>query len=357
MEDLPHDPPVAPTNDARRPKWRRRFAISLVALFVLAGVSIVVANYLRPQTYTSEAWLMISKRQVLLLPSPFDDDHEQFVKNQFEIIRSPRLLKPLAASSALVETPELAGEGDIPAALARQLKIRQAGQSDLYIVSFTSVSPEKAEVVVKAVVDSYLQFHQQQQGHQGNQIIVLLKAVADARHREIAQLRHQLRDKSIAATGKDPFVPQTQSESDQSELFLRELQVQVVKQLVEQELLAAQILVAEARQTGAGDNGETNEEELQALKDKQAVIAAQVKALQKNIQSVLTARKQFTGDTTDLELLRSKLASVTAVHDALNNRILAVITEQKAPSRVALFKEADRPVEPDPRRWEFWRGR
>jgi len=48
---------------------------------------------------------------------------------------------------------------------------------------------------------------------------------------------------------------------------------------------------------------------------------------------------------------------VTAIDDALNNRILQITTEQSAPPRVQLFKEAMRPVEPDPRWWELWRDR
>src|SRR5436189_6221112 len=92
-------------------KFRRRVAISLIVLLLFAGASIVVANYLCPQTYTAEAWLMINEGPVpLLAPAILTDEREQFVKNQLEIIRNPALLTPLAANAAIVETPELAGE-------------------------------------------------------------------------------------------------------------------------------------------------------------------------------------------------------------------------------------------------------
>jgi hypothetical protein len=337
--------------------WRRLVfwagAVCLVAL-----LTTVVIELLRPATYTSEAWLMISRRNrpLLLQPAQYQDPREEtFIENQVEILRSKRLLEPLAAIPEIMQTPELAGERDVPAAIGQRLKIKHVGKSDMYAVSFSSVSPQHAQAVVKGVVDAYLSLHRSTEANHFASQVEALKKQGDARYREMSQLRDQVKTKAILVTGVDPFAPAQAEPPDADQELLKELQKEWVRQLVQQQLLAATIAASKQEQTSSSGTDESSSGELEANNAEYSAGEARVKGLEQKIASIRASQKQYTGESLDLEFLRSKLAAVTEVHDAIHKRILALTTEAGAAARVDLYQEATLPTAPDQRWWEIYR--
>jgi uncharacterized protein involved in exopolysaccharide biosynthesis len=356
MNDPPR-PPAAAASTTRGKSFLRGLVFWLSTVCLIAVLAVVVAELLRPATYTSEAWLMIRRQRVWLLQAPDerDGDEESFIENQFAILRSSSLLEPLASNRQVAETPELAGEKDVAAAIGRRLKITQRGKSDIYSISFTSVSPEHAHAVVQGVVNAYVSYHTTAEAMRSQRRIEALKRQGDARFREMAQLREQVKTKAILLTGVDPFQPERDEPLDADREFLKELQKELVRRLVQQELLAATIAAGSHQEPGSRSAGHAaSSDKLQAAQSEYASGHATVKALQEKIAALRASQKHYTGDSLDLEFLRSKLAQVTEIHDAIHQHILALTTEQGGEPRVEVYAEASHPSAPDRRWWQLY---
>src|ERR1700752_2453036 len=83
------------------------------------------------------------------------EDPQKFVQNQIELMRSPMVLDPVCSESAIANTPELLRELDPVAFLRNNLRIRNQGGSDYYVIEFTSQSAEKASLIVNRVAEEY----------------------------------------------------------------------------------------------------------------------------------------------------------------------------------------------------------
>jgi receptor protein-tyrosine kinase len=388
------------------------------------GAAIALIYFHKPQ-YTADAWLMIREHQPVVLTAASFADSKKFIQNQIEIIRSPKLLGPLASKPEIVATPEFVRELDIAEALARRLSIKSKNNSDLYVVSFTSESPEKAEIIVREVVDAYLRHNEDLEMRQNETIVQLLKRQADDRYREMSALRADVRQMSIDLTGVDPFAKgRDGNDETRQQSWLANLQSQVAQAAVERDILTAKLKAKEAEvappePSAAIIEAELNSQEsylyqvakIQAMEKrekefqnrgknaaavhaykqlqadlvveraaldklkadlaadiKQAIITRQhaaaeseklsLRAQQQDVEARLAslggqiekeikARKEYTGETLDLEFKRAKLAQVSEMHEMIHARMLTVSTENDAPERVTLFKEATKPVHPD----------
>jgi len=314
-----------------------------------------VVWFLRKPTYTADAWLLIKERSDVVLKS-LDLDTKQFVSTQFEMIRSPQLLGPLAQNPAIRATPELQHESDVALAIGRRLQIKQRGQSDIYIVSFTSNSPEKAELIVKEVTEAYVAFYSKRESEQDNRIIRLLEENRAQREAEMRRLRENLKSLSLQQTGIDPFRVYPLGNELSGTATLPRLLDMMIQYEVDQEVLAAQIKEAEERHAGdktASESEKPNADKLTALKLEYAECSLRLKIVKAKVKEAVRSGKQYTGESLELESLRSKLQQITKIHDELVGRILAITTEQRAPPRVELFKEASLPSQADG--WGWWR--
>src|SRR5688572_19814885 len=163
--------------------WKIVVPLSVVS----AGATVAILLLLHKPKYTAESWLMITQNRDHILTPETSTESAKFIQNQIEIIRSPKLLNPLISNAEIANAPELITELDLTQALARRLNVKARGQSDIYVVSFTSESPKKAEVIVKAAVDAYLSYSEQREAEQGNTMVELLKAQSSERFREMNQ--------------------------------------------------------------------------------------------------------------------------------------------------------------------------
>jgi len=217
------------------PAFRKRWKGILLTVLLLAVSLGAVAYFLRKPTYTSEAWLLIKEKPDVILKS-LDLDSKQFTTTQLEVIRSPLLLSPLTQKPAILATPELQHESDAALALGKRIAITRRGESDIYVVSFSSVSPTHAALIVKEVTDAYLAFYTKYEAEKDNRIIRLLEEQRSARYQEMSQLRDNVRTLSLQQTGIDPFVDQIRANDLSSPaLLLPRLQDKLIEYELERD--------------------------------------------------------------------------------------------------------------------------
>lgn len=408
--------------------WKLVLPLSLV-LAIAAASTLLLLH--KPQ-YTSVAWLMITPNRDHLLTPETRTESQRFIHNQIEIMRSPKVLSSLSRVPEILAAPELSQQSDVKQTLAKLLTIEPKGKSDLYLVSFTSESPQKAEIIVKAAVSAFVNSDEQREADRGNMMVELLQLQCDARVAEMNELRTEVRDQSLQTTGIDPFRGgNVEHETSGSQNPFAGLQAEMVRLQVEQDILDARIEVQRHRPAELGAEAPEQEprglvSQRQASLDQQALISRLEKkeadfrrtgknlatspvfkqvqadlkqqratlgkltfelerdahgALAKQIRIEADARlsklteeydtaavrlgiledkfkegmeaaQQFTGETLDLEFSRAKLQQATAIHDAINQRILQVSTEQRAPKRVTLYEDASYPTKANAYPWK-----
>lgn len=228
--------------------WQIVVPVSIVA----AGVTAAILLALHKPQFTADSWLMITENRDHLLKPQTHEESEKFIQTQMEIIRSQKLLSPLMSDAEIVKTPELMNELDPAQALAKQLNVKARGQSDIYVVSFTSESPAKAKIIVNSAVEAYLNYSRDRESEHGNEMIRLLRNQSTDLHRELNLLREDVRKKSISATGIDPFrFGAKDGEAEGTNNPFGDLQKQIVESQVEQQILDARIKVEKERRDNA----------------------------------------------------------------------------------------------------------
>lgn len=224
--------------------WRIVVPIGVVSAAIAASAVVL----LHKPMYTSEAWLMIDPKRPGLLAETRTES-QKFIQNQIQIIRSRRLLEPLIAKSDILATPELQREQmELTTALAKKLSVKPVGQSDMYAVSFTSESADKAKLIVSEVVEAYLNHHRIDESQQGDVLVDSLKKQGETRFREMNQLREQVKKQAILLTGVDPFKPQNGAASKEQangQNPFAGLQEEIIGLQIHQDILAATIKAEE----------------------------------------------------------------------------------------------------------------
>ena len=407
--------------------WKIATPIGLL-LAVGAGAAIC---YTHTPMYTAEAWLHIKPRQEVVLKA-VEQDSKSFENTQMEILRSVRILDPLASNPVIASAPEFKERANLVDDIAKRISMRQRGKSDLYVVSFSSPNPQVAEAVVQDAIKSYLSYRGKSESERDSRVINLLEKQREERYREWNGLRDNVRTLSLQLTGIDPFrgnVKESEATKTVTDPYVT-MQTDVVKQIVQLELLAAEIKAeeevsgheslavpaeelaakveqdprvlgvrarierisakeAEYNRTGVNldahpayrnlmadkaneqqnletlrksvsdeliKNAERNfalvrAKRIEGMKREYETAKVRVKILDDRVKETIASAektaKAYTGATLDLEFLRAKLSQVSAVHTQLAERILTLTTEQKAPDRVELFRDAVRPTVPN----------
>jgi capsular exopolysaccharide synthesis family protein len=151
-------------------------------------------------------------------------------------------------------------------------------------------------------------------------------------HIEKAKLRQADYEKTGKNLASNPLYKQLQSDLSDSTQALEKLKVDLrneFKETVEKRLAMH------------------NADQLNAMKREYASNQARLKVFQEKFKKNIGSAQEYTGDNLELEFRRSKLEQVTKIHDEIQLRILGITTEQRAPARVELFKEAVLPAHPD----------
>jgi capsular exopolysaccharide synthesis family protein len=401
--------------------WKFATPIGLV-LAALAGAAVI--QLVKP-VYTAATWVEIRERPDIFRGVDGGDDHRKFVQNQVELMKSPLVLDSVAAIPAVANTPELA-DGEPGPALRRLLKIRSQGQSDFFVIEFTSVSPEKAALITREVAKSYLKVHRGTLSHRYEETVRLLEDMQTRQQGVVQTHRDNVQEMSKTLTGKDPFASQTNKEllqmqnplaelrslllvqqlrshelnsilqaekrqiaslsfepsptevdrlvaadqvvrglqRDLNELQLKKkghetaskqlaqnpLHREVVRKIAENETLLKQTVDDLKQQVKAKlqqDARSAREDEIRKLEDDLARTDSAVDYLESQLKSEVELRKEFKGETFDLEVKREDYQRSAAVLDKIADRLLGLKMQREEPDRVAIFKEAVAPLSPD----------
>ena len=94
--------------------------------------------------------------------APFDI----FVNTQIALMKSPMILKSVVENPAIARLPNIQKQVDPVRWIASKLTVEgaltNAKKSEIFIVTFDSIDSREAEMIVNAVVDSYLSYFQLQ---------------------------------------------------------------------------------------------------------------------------------------------------------------------------------------------------
>ena len=212
-----------------------------LGILMAAGAGVAVFFLVKPK-YTAAAWIVIHEKPDQLLATGSNDDSRKYVQNQIELMRNPLILEPIASLPTVAKTPEFAQEPNLVMALRKQLKIRAQGQSDYFVIEFTSTSPECASTIANEVAKAYLGMQSRNDSRRSEKIMELLKEQHVSQQGLIKTYRENLSELSKQATGKDPFAVKSDAEkSQQVRNPAADLNAQLINAEVEHEFLKAQI--------------------------------------------------------------------------------------------------------------------
>ena len=135
--------------------WKWSIPLGLLLGFLAAG-----GLYLAfPLQYQAAAHVQMSSVRPRLLT---EDRHivafDQFANTQFAIMRSPAVISEALGNSEVARLPVITrlNEEDRRDWVARNLRLRLDGRSEVGVVSFSTDMPNTANIIVNAVVDAYM---------------------------------------------------------------------------------------------------------------------------------------------------------------------------------------------------------
>ena len=214
--------------------------VALPVALLLAVSAAVTVWYLSDPQYTAAAWLIIREKPEYLLNPQVAEDPRKFVQNQMELMRSPPVIDPVANKPEVFATPELAA-GDPAERLRRQLKISAQGQSDFFVIEFTSREPKKAALIVNKVADEYLKLQDRQLSQRMEATITRLERQRADQQELIERLRGEVQEKTKTLTGVDPYSLKAQEGHLRIHDPISPLQSQIVEAEIDYALTAAQV--------------------------------------------------------------------------------------------------------------------
>ena len=152
-------------------------------------------NSVASESHWAENWIQFSYSPGMggfdseLDVSPFDI----FVNTQIALMKSPMILKSVVENPAITRLSSLQRQADpiqwITSKLIIEGALSNSRKSEIYTVSFESIDPKEAEMIVNAVVDSYMSYYQIQQMQQEQ---TLQKSLTESKTNHEALL-HQLK--------------------------------------------------------------------------------------------------------------------------------------------------------------------
>lgn len=211
-----------------------------IGLALAIGAGLAVTYIVKPK-YTASAWISIRARPDHLLSPALIDDPQKFVQNQLELIKSPQILTAIANEPEIASIPEIMAETDNTQALRKQLKIRAQGQSEYYVLEFTSVDPDRAALVVNTVVDKYYEHQRGQETSRVERTLQLLRDQQTTQQDVVKSFRRRVSELSKQLTGDDPFVAKSRDRGADSRNPAAELKAQLVAGEVDHEFLKAEV--------------------------------------------------------------------------------------------------------------------
>ena len=220
---------------------RRWWMIATPVGLLLAVIAVGIVWWTFDKQYEATAWLRIKSQQPYLAFAPGRGERgpgDLFVQTQVEMIRSPLVLAPVMGRPEAAKVPELQKEKDPTLWLAKNIKVRSVGKSELFQISLACAKAKDSAWIVNQVAQEYLVLFGQDEAERTREVINTLKEEKSIRGDEVKRLRENLRELTKQITGKDPFSPVSNPNVDHP---ISDLNSRLITTEVEQTILAARI--------------------------------------------------------------------------------------------------------------------
>ena len=294
---------------------------SLVGAVLAAAAGAAVYLTFKPEFEATS--LVVIKERPDYIAFPQQNGSNTYAETQLETLRSPIVLSRVAAKPDVVRRQEKSGIGEISVEqwLAKGVKARFIGRSELCQITFRAHDPTTAALVVNSVVDEYLSLHQDSESEQAERIIELLNAQQRERQSEVENMRERVRTLTKKATGYDPIVVSGDSNVVLRQNPLAELDQRRIAAEVEHDVRAAELQAMQ--EASAAEKFEVPPDELelaveehpviQRLQNQVAVLKSQLSdherrsAVGRKDATLLTRQKEVQLAEQELKAQREKL--------------------------------------------------
>ncbi len=156
---------------------------------------------MKPQ-YRAEAWLQIENhRPFIAFPGMGD---QMFSKTQIELMRNPIVLGEVVKRPEIAQLTEIKVQPAPVEWLSDRVQVLPVNGSEIYQIKFEGPDPVTAQLIVNAVMDTYVEFQQAKTDKSTTQIIDLLERQKEQRISELERLQKNVREMTKQATGQDP---------------------------------------------------------------------------------------------------------------------------------------------------------
>ena len=186
--------------------FRRWWKLAVPAGIVLGASAVaVIVIFFTKEIYQAQAWLSIEDSSPYVV---FRDNEasRQFVETQVQLIRSPLVLSSVVSNPEIAQISEISEAEDPIAVIAGAVTAKPVGRSELFQISYESDNPQNAAAIVNAIVDSYFRLHKTTEANQVQEVVDLLEGEQQRRKKGLNIVRDYVRELTIEATGKDPYV-------------------------------------------------------------------------------------------------------------------------------------------------------
>ncbi len=291
-----------------------------LGLLLAAGAAVVVYYATKP-TYTAQNWIRIYQRPMQILQGTGGDDPQRFVANQIQLLTSPPVLEPVIGLRAVMSTPELRREVDPLGYLRKNLRVKPQGNSDFFVIEFTSEDPAKAALIVNEVANSYIALFQKHDAKVSQDMIKELDSQSKQQYGEVERLRGVVNSLTKQVAGETPGSGMSKRDSNRATTIQDQLEAQLLNAEIEfmttqAELNAEQKLLLKEDFTPPAELVERRllaDQELNALK-------ATLQADQEKAEGHKKASKNLATNTVYQQLAKKITAAETS---------LAKLTEER----------------------------
>jgi capsular exopolysaccharide synthesis family protein len=183
---------------------RRWWKVAVPLGLLLAAAAGAAVHFTFVPTYTAEVWLIIRDRKDHLLGGGGGEDPGKFIANQIEMMHSPPIVNPVAAIPAVAATPEIAAALDPVQALKQQVKIYPRGQSEYFVVQFSSTDPHSAALIPNEIAKAYLDVQRRTEGFRASELMKLLDHELGQQQILVEQARAAWYNEYTSAVGISP---------------------------------------------------------------------------------------------------------------------------------------------------------
>ena len=205
-QQISTDIPAAPRKRIRK-VWSCCLAIVLgtpaLAFALMVGLTLAI-----PLRYESKASIQIRAVQPMLLgiSQRPQEDYDSFVNTQIAYLRSPAVLDRALEVTEVARLPIVIQQKDKRAWLARNLRIQSEGQSEIVTISIKTNAEEASEKIVNAVVYSYFNFVEEIHRATDTTLLTQLQVEKRRQTQQVQQLQDNIRRKTGFVAGRESHI-------------------------------------------------------------------------------------------------------------------------------------------------------